>query len=470
MTDGSGPIAGATVTATPSGRTGRAGDSTTTTDASGHYQFLDAAGRRLRRDRVEVRLPVRRRRAASPSRPAGTPCRTSCCRPAPTVVVNGVVKDGSGQGWPLYAKIVVSGSAGLSGRDALHRSGHGLLLDHPDRPAPPMHFAVTAVAPGYVPGGGPLSLPAGPSANAPTALVANWSLVGRADLHRAGIRAGQLRRTARPLRRLRRGNHSRRAGPSTRSRARAGRSRRAATPAASSTETGRAARARTRSCNSGCFSVVTTDDSSLVTPADGSLRSIERGDPVGQRLRRLRLRHRCARRRREHRRRRDLDERLDSAAARPAGPGQSDRGHVVRGRGMPNVQARFHYQGFWAWWWQVDDVEVGDLRLHAAARAASSSATVSDANTGAGLNGATVRNAAERRPRRRRSRRRRTRRRATASTSSSRRAARSPSRPRSPRTIRRRRARRSSRTARCASTSRSRPACSTPARGPCRSP
>ena len=36
-------------------------------------------------------------------------------QPAPTVVVNGVVRDGSGQGWPLYAKIVVSGSGGFPG-------------------------------------------------------------------------------------------------------------------------------------------------------------------------------------------------------------------------------------------------------------------------------------------------------------------------------------------------------------------
>ena len=31
------------------------------------------------------------------------------------MLVNGVVKDGSGQGWPLYAKIVVSGPSGFPG-------------------------------------------------------------------------------------------------------------------------------------------------------------------------------------------------------------------------------------------------------------------------------------------------------------------------------------------------------------------
>ena len=70
---------------------------------------LDAAGRHLRRHGLEVRLHAvdGRRRRRSP--PEQTPSRTSRSRRAPTSLVNGTVKDGSGHGWPLYARLVVSG-------------------------------------------------------------------------------------------------------------------------------------------------------------------------------------------------------------------------------------------------------------------------------------------------------------------------------------------------------------------------
>ena len=59
--------------------------------------------------------------------------------------------------------------------------------------------------------------------------------------------------------------------------------------------------------------------------------------------------------------------------------------------GQPDVRARFHYQGFWAWWWQVDDVEVGTFTC-TPIPGGLIVGTVSDANSGAGLNGATVQN------------------------------------------------------------------------------
>ncbi len=60
--------------------------------------------------------------------------------------------------------------------------------------------------------------------------------------------------------------------------------------------------------------------------------------------------------------------------------------------GQSNVRARFRYQGS-AWWWQVDNVNIGTFactRLPGGLVVG----TVSDANTGAGLNGATVTNLA----------------------------------------------------------------------------
>ena len=74
---------------------------------------------------------------------------------APTVVVNGVVRDGSGQGWPLYAKIVVSGSGGYPGATLFTDPVTGYYtvtltggVDYA--------MQVSAVAPGYAAGGGPV--------------------------------------------------------------------------------------------------------------------------------------------------------------------------------------------------------------------------------------------------------------------------------------------------------------------------
>src|SRR5262249_27816340 len=89
--------------------------------------------------------------------------------------VNGLVRDGSGQGWPLYARLVVSGPAGFPGATLFTDPVTGyysITLPTGGTYA----FAVTAVGPGYVPGGGALDLPAPALAAAPTALVANWSL------------------------------------------------------------------------------------------------------------------------------------------------------------------------------------------------------------------------------------------------------------------------------------------------------
>ncbi len=62
--------------------------------------------------------------------------------------------------------------------------------------------------------------------------------------------------------------------------------------------------------------------------------------------------------------------------------------------GKANVQARFHYQSAWAWWWQVDDVTVGPFAC-AVLPGGLVVGIVSDANTGLGVNGATVTNLAD---------------------------------------------------------------------------
>ncbi|MFH8473969.1 carboxypeptidase regulatory-like domain-containing protein [Streptomyces sp. NPDC018000] len=57
--------------------------------------------------------------------------------------------------------------------------------------------------------------------------------------------------------------------------------------------------------------------------------------------------------------------------------------------GKDNVQVRFHLTASWGWWWQVDDVFIGD-RTCDPALGGLVVGRVTDKNTGAGLNGATV--------------------------------------------------------------------------------
>ena len=59
--------------------------------------------------------------------------------------------------------------------------------------------------------------------------------------------------------------------------------------------------------------------------------------------------------------------------------------------GHAGVQARFHYAGFWAWWWQVDDVRIGQALCNPLPGGLVVG-SVRDANTGLGLDGATVTN------------------------------------------------------------------------------
>jgi len=103
-----------------------------------------------------------------------------------SILVNGVVKDGAGQGWPLYARLVVSGpgfpgatlfSDPVTGYYAIELEA-GVAYD----------FVVTAVAPGYVPGGGSLNL----LSTAQNALVANWSLLPAPSCNAPGFGPGSF--------------------------------------------------------------------------------------------------------------------------------------------------------------------------------------------------------------------------------------------------------------------------------------
>ncbi|MPZ86323.1 MAG: galactose oxidase [Actinophytocola sp.] len=63
---------------------------------------------------------------------------------------------------------------------------------------------------------------------------------------------------------------------------------------------------------------------------------------------------------------------------------------IPQAAGEPDVRVRFHYDGFWSWWWQLDDVYVGSRSCEPVSGGLVSG-VVKDRNTGEGINGVTVR-------------------------------------------------------------------------------
>ena len=270
---------------------------------------------------------------------------------APIVPVDGIVTDGSGQGWPLYAKIVVSGPRASAGATLFTDPVTG-YYSIPLVAGGAYAFAVTAVGAGLRPGRRTADISAaGDAGRSGRELEAR----GRADLHRAGYATGSFAGPLASPKASMRGRFPP-AGPSTRPRERGGTSpRRRPCGQFDGNRTG----------GSGPYAIVNSalrDGSRWSIPPSSRGRSTcradERGDPVGQRLRRPRVGF-LRQGRRQRRRRRELDEHLAGPDRHP-GPRQPDRRHVVRGRASGR-KARFHYQGFWAWWWQVDEVEIGPM-------------------------------------------------------------------------------------------------------------
>jgi hypothetical protein len=62
---------------------------------------------------------------------------------------------------------------------------------------------------------------------------------------------------------------------------------------------------------------------------------------------------------------------------------------IPQAAGQPKVQVRFHYTGYWSFWWEVDDVFVG-TRSCQPLPGGLITGTVTDRNTGDGIAGATV--------------------------------------------------------------------------------
>ncbi len=295
--------------------------------------------------------------------------------PAPTRVVNGVVRDASGGGWPLYARIDVTApgftgatvfSDPLTGYYSINLVGGGVY-----------QFAVSAIPAGYVAASVPVPV-AGLLAGASAPIVQNIGLdadlqsctapgyVGPtvADFSSGTLPSGwSLKTFDSPWTVV--------SGPD---------------PCGNydGNLTG----------GSGAFAIITSDcdhgnaDSQLRTP------TINLSGAASARIE-------------WHNDYHDLDSIADvdvstdggatwtnvwrRAGVDERGPGLQSVDLTALAAGQPSVEARFRYQAFFAYWWQVDDVSLGEPGATCHAQPGGLVVgTVRDANTGLGVNGATV--------------------------------------------------------------------------------
>ena len=163
VSDGTNPIAGVHV-----GVTGSVGGGGGNTDLSGHYEFdVPAATYSLTAAKYgytpvtadDITISV-----------GGSTTQDFVLSTAPLESVHGTVTDGSGAGWPLYARIVIT-APGAPVFTVFTDPVTGVYTI-PLVTGNTFGFAVSAVAPGYAAGGGSLTLnPAGGGG-----VVADWTL------------------------------------------------------------------------------------------------------------------------------------------------------------------------------------------------------------------------------------------------------------------------------------------------------
>ena len=390
VTSGGSPLGGATVTANPTGAV--AGASVTTTDASGHYQFLNLpAGSYDVTASLFGYIPGTATGLVISD--GGTTVQDFQLALAPTVLVVGTVRDGSGQGWPLYAKLVVTGPSGFPGATLFTDPVTGYYsLTVPAGVT--YDFAIQAVGPGYVPGGGPLDLSSTVAVNAPQGFVANWTLSAAPTCNAPGYEPGSFTGPPALSESFDAGTIPAGWNVNTVS----GVSWQVFTggdPCFSFDGNQTGGSGPYAVLDSNCFSDFGPDNSSLVTaPFDLTGRTSAAiqwaSDFVDFRFDA------------DSGAQAKVDVSVDGGATwtniweapEPDQPGPvSPIADLSFAAGKPNVLARFNYQGTWAWWWQVDDVLVG---TYACTKVPGGLlvGTVSSANTGDGIDGASVRNAA----------------------------------------------------------------------------
>ena len=294
---------------------------------------------------------------------------------APTVSVSGTVTDGSGHGWPLYARVEITSAMTeplVVYTDPLTGAYAASLPD-----ATSYTFAVTAVSAGYVAGGGVVVTAGSP-------VVADWSLNAGALCNAPGYSSGSFGPAVL--------SESFDAGvlpPGWAIQTNSGASWSIATggdPCGEFDGNRTGGSGPYAIVNSNCYSNgFESEDTYLITPgidlSSASNAAIQwANDFINDGVTAIA----------------EVDASTDGvtwtnvwhADKTLAGPGTTTA-DMSFAAGHAGVSARFHYNGFWGWWWQVDDVMVGPFSC-ATPVGGLLIGNVRDANTGAGLNGGTV--------------------------------------------------------------------------------
>jgi len=363
------PIAGARVTA---------GASETTTDGSGHYRFatLPVGSYDMTASRY---LYVTGSAAGIAVEEGETTTQDFALTTAPVVLLNGVVKDGSGGMWPLYAKVEISAAAPGFPGVTLHTdpvSGYYLT----SLPAGDYTMEVAAVVPGYDPQVAEESLPAA-AANHPLGIVKNFALLvseacvapgyssvaeGLAESFDGGVLPPGWSIV---------NNSLDGGGPWTIAEG--------GDPCGMFPGNLTGGSGPYALVNSGCDGAVTDDTeliSALIDLSSLSSAQIRFQDYF------LDINYPAIA---------DVDLSTDGGASWTNVLSQTTSANGLKvidipsAAGQPDVRVRFHYTGFFSWFWQVDDIVVG-LAGCAAGTGGLVVGNVHDANTGAGLTGAAV--------------------------------------------------------------------------------
>ena len=373
VTDGANPLSGVKVTA---------GSASTNTDASGAYSFTLPVGTY---DMVASKYGYLPGTANGVSVAQDTETvQNFTLSAAPSVNINGVVKDGSGGDWPLYAKVVIKASGAPT--FTLYTDPVTGYYAQTLVSGIPYTFTVNAITPGYTTGGGVVPLIV--AGQTPNGVVVNWSLI--ADLQSCnapgyGYPAGTL---FEPF-----STGGLPAGWSQDNFSGAGTWRFPPTSAGD----GCANSGGNQTGGSGGFAILDSDcdglvqdDVALVTP---SVDFSSTASPI------LSFNSDY----------KDLESVADVDVSTDGGAdwtnvweraGADDRGPTTNvidlsklAGGQPDVRARFHFQGFWAWWWSVDNVLMGNPEAACSPQPGGLVVgNVFSSNTGNGLNGATVAN------------------------------------------------------------------------------
>jgi hypothetical protein len=370
------PIPNATVTANAF---------STTTDAAGHYHFILPVGTY---DMTASKFGYTSDSANGVEvTDGGDTIQNFTLAPNLNLLVNGVVKDGSGGGWPLYARIDITGPAGFPGA-TLYTDPQNGYYSITLAAGYTYHFVVTSQIPGYNVLAQDVDVPIPParSPSDPPGVVANFSLTVDAGLC---IAPGYVPGTPTPLYSESFDGGTLPAGWEAINNSGAG--------------AGWLIKTDFSPCNevtgnptggSGAFALVNSDCDGFVS-LDEELRtsSIDLSGYGGGILQfnqdYFNLGDTA-----------DVDVSTDGGSTWTNALRQtaSDRGPTSIQTTLPgvgfqsNVRLRFHYyNAFFAWWWAVDDLVVSGATCNVGPNGLVIG-NVTDANTGDGLNGATVQN------------------------------------------------------------------------------